>query len=278
METPKMRKLLAVAAATVFVFLAGCGGSGSHAPQGNKYLKACYADADRTVFVDIELPEGYYGLLLETTSPTLGQIAVESATYNLGVFEPGEYTFELELILRDDSTKDGLLDGVVESCTLVVEPDVPEPDVIEPPEPPEPTPCPPTVVVNINDEGGVLFRIDGCWVECEPVFELTFGGEIFEFVGNDPFLLPLDLKPGAYDFEVKLVDGCGNTSLVSGKIVITGPQDPGPQPPDGLLPPAWGLHKILVCKDGRNRLMPYPAACNLISQGKATLGACGGEK
>jgi hypothetical protein len=271
METPKMRNFIAVAIAAAFVFLAGCGGGthGRKAPVGNQYLTACYADTDRTVFVDITLPDRYYGLLLETTSPTLGQIAVESATYNLGVFEPGEYTFELELLLRDDSDKNGRLDGLVETCTLVIESDVPEP-----PEPPEPPPCPPTVVVNVNDEGGVLFRIDGCWSECEPVIELTFDGEVFNFAGNDPFLLPLDLKPGPYDFEVKLVGGCGNTVLLSGKIVITGPQDPGPQPPNGLLPPAWGLHKILVCKKGRNRLMPYPAACNLISQGKATLGAC----
>jgi hypothetical protein len=268
--------------------LAGCGGSHSkHGPYVNKYLTACYADADGVVFVDINLPEAHYGLLTETSSPQLGQIAVESATYNLGVFEPGTYTFQLELILRDvqlpprprlgPGVKN--LDGFIETCELVVEGEIVPPEPPDDPDDPPVPDCPPTVVVNLNPEGGIAFVIDGCWSGCEPVFEIEFLGEILTVEGNDPVIVPFDLEPGKYPWEVRLVDGCGNTGLDSGVIVVVGPVPPPPgQDDDDLLPPAWGLHKILVCKDGRNKLLPFSAACNLIRKGKATLGACEGTE
>ena len=258
--------------------LAGCGGHGSKGPVGNQYLTGCYADADRVVFVDIELPEGYYGLLVETSSPQLGQIAVDSGTYNLGVFEAGEYSLSLELLLRDAPAprRSSLgpfvpnLDGVIETCDLLVEGDIEIPE-----DPPEDPGCPPNVVVNLNPEGGISFVIDGCWAACDPIFEIEFLGEVFTVDnGNEPTVIPFDLEPGEYPWTVRLSGGCGNTDLDNGLIVVVGiPEDEEPGD-DDLLPPAWGKHKILVCKDGRNKLLPYPAACAMIRQGKATLGAC----
>lgn len=39
-------------------------------------------------------------------------------------------------------------------------------------------------------------------------------------------------------------------------------------------PNRWGHRKVSVCVDGRTRLLPPPAACNLVEQGKATFGVC----
>jgi len=258
------------------LILAGCGGSGSgsHGPKGNQYLVGCSSDADRVVFVEIELPTGYYGLLVETSRHQLGQTAVDSGVYNLGVFEPGTYEFSLELIARDvpapRQTSFGpvprSVDGVIETCELLVDGVIGDPVDDD---------CPPNVVVNVNEEGGIVFVIDGCWSDCEPIFEIEFLGETFVVDGNDTVTIPFDLEPGEYPWSISLAGGCGSTELDDGIIIVVGiSEDEDPLPPDDLLPPAWGRHKILVCKDGRNKLLPYPAACNLIRQGKATLGAC----
>ena len=257
-----MRSLV-FAVLAVFFVLSGCKDGSSDSPNPNLYLLSCYSDVEGTVFVDIDLPPGYYGVLTEATSPSLGQIATVSATYNLGVMVPGTYVFELELILREvpEEALDINLDGLVESCTLTLEGEDPGPG---------PEPCPPAVIVNVNDESGVLFRIDGCgFEECSPEFALSIAGKVFEFFGLEAFLLPLDLEPGEYPFEIK---GTCDFGSIEGVVVISGEQEPDCD--DEVLPPKWRKHKILVCYKGRNKLVPYWKACKLIRDGKATLGEC----
>jgi hypothetical protein len=43
-------------------------------------------------------------------------------------------------------------------------------------------------------------------------------------------------------------------------------------------PNRWGHRKVAVCKDGRTRCLPVPAACNLTQEGKARWGTCEEEE
>jgi hypothetical protein len=59
--------------------------------------------------------------------------------------------------------------------------------------------------------------------------------------------------------------------------------DDYPPPPDlpcwdPIPPNRWGLRKVTICKDGRTRCLPIPAACNLTNEDKATWGRCTEEE
>lgn len=175
-----MRYVFSVLLLMVMV-LSSCDHSTNH---GNPSYITCYADETNNIFVDITLPYEYTGIFTETTVLSFGELVPETATYNLGIFEPGEYVFELELVRIGPPPSGAFvqnLDGFVDVCSITI---------FELP-PVEPPPVNPPVI--------------------------------------DPPLVP---------------------------------------------PPVWGLHKILVCRDGEQKFLPYPAASNLIGQGKATLGTC----
>jgi len=276
-------------------FVSGC--SNHPSEYVNQYLVGCAVDDEGAVVLDINLPDGFHALIYQAGVPEFAQLALETGVYNIGILEAGEYEYTLELV-QDERVGNFIYpprayDGLIETCIVIVEsmddPIDPPDDPIDPPDDPvDPPDDPDTPTVNVNIEGGLTVVITGvdedCPISvhllCQEVAECNDipAPPVEEDVCEDQRVLDITedtvvvfrTDPGVY--LLRVID-CEGIVLYETEVVITGDVDELVDE-DDFLPPAWGRHKILVCHKGNTKLLPYPAACNLIRKGKATLGAC----
>ena len=235
----------------------------------------------------MQLPTGFYGLLHWVGEQTGAKIVATNGTYNVGVLRPGFYNFVLELLVTgefDVSRPEGsppAFHGMKEYCTLqVVEFEQPVPDPVpdpipDPVDPPDPVP-PYNINVSINlVDGAIVVNVYGIDPSCPLDIVLMKDWAVIEeyrnIIDKGIDIIFVDLEPGHYQVVVYdcngVLYGTGHFSIEDNTVEPAVVDDP-------VLPHAWGLHKILVCKDGKNMLVPYHVADRWVRVGKATLGGC----